>query len=136
MNHKYASIIVSLVVGIAVALYAYDRATDPEPRLQREVEEAVVVLARDILKGYVAPNSNVEFVDPVDPERKVGKVYISPIADGWEVSGYYRRNGRDSWHPWLMSMDSSMQLRVLSVQDSNPDLIALASENPKFDAVP
>ena len=119
-----------------MALYAYDWATDPQPRLQRELEEVVVVMARDILKGYVAPNSNVEFVDPVDPERKVGKVYISPVADGWEVSGFYRRNSRDSWHPWLMSVDSNMQLRNLSLQDSNPGLMALASEDPKFDAVP
>lgn len=136
MNHKLVSMVMSLVAGIAAALYAYDRATDPMPGLQREQEETVVIRAREILKGYVAPMSDVEVVDSVDPDRKVGKVYIAPIEGGWEVSGHYRRNAEDAWHPWLMSVDTSMELQMLSLQDDDADLLSLASTDPKFDAVP
>jgi hypothetical protein len=136
VNHKLVSIGISLVVGVAAALYAYDRATDPLPGLQRELEEVVVIRAREILKTYVAPASDLEVVDSVDPDRKVGKVYIAPIEDGWEVSGHYRRSAADEWHPWLMSVDASMQLRTLSLRDGDPDLGRLASTDPKFDAVP
>jgi len=136
VNQKLGGIILSLVVGGVAALYAYDRATDPLPGLQRELEEVVVIRAREILKGYVAPASDIEVVDSVDPDRKVGKVYIAPIEGGWEVSGHYRRGAEDKWHPWLMSVDTSMQLQMLSLKDSAPDLGRLASTDPKFDAVP
>jgi hypothetical protein len=136
VNHRLVSIIISLVVGVAAALYAYDRATDPLPGLQRELEEVVVIRAREILKAYVAPVSEIEVVDSVDPDRKVGKVYIAPIKGGWEVSGHYRRSAEDEWHPWLMSVDAAMQLQMLSLRDSDPDLGRLASTDPKFDAVP
>jgi hypothetical protein len=136
VNHKVISIVISIVVGIVAALYAYDRATDPLPRLQREREEVVVIRAREILKAYVAPVSDLEVVDSVQPDRKVGKVYIAPIDGGWEVSGHYRRNVEDRWHPWLMSVDTSMQLQMLRLRDSDPDLGRLASTDPKFDVAP
>ncbi len=136
MNHRLVSIVISIVVGVAAALYAYDWVTDPLPRLQREREEVVVLRAREILKAYVAPVSDIEVVDSVDPDRKVGKVYIAPIEGGWEVSGHYRRSAEVAWHPWLMSVDTSMQLQMLSLRDSDPDLARLASTDPKFDAVP
>ncbi len=136
MKQKFTSIVVALLFGLAAALYAYDWVTDPAPRLQREQEERVVVSVRDILKRYVAPGTDIELVDPVDPDRKVGKVYISPVDGGWEISGYYRREATDPWHPWLMSVNSELQLQSLSVQDSNPEVIEQASAEPKFDAAP
>jgi hypothetical protein len=136
VNQKLVGIIISLVVGVAAALYAYDRATDPLPRLQRQQEEVVVIRAREILKAYVAPTSGIEIVDSVNPDRDVGKVYIAPIEGGWEVSGHYRRSAQDKWHPWLMSVDTSLQLQNLSLQDAAPDLGRRAATDPKFDAVP
>lgn len=136
LNHKVIRVVVALAVGIVLALYGYDRVTDPLPRQKRVQEEAVVAQVRDILKNIVAPNSTLQFVDPVQPDRKIGKVYIYPTDYGWEVSGYYRRGEQDPWHPWLMSMDASMQLQKLSVKDRDSQLIALAAENPKFSAVP
>jgi hypothetical protein len=136
VNHRLVSIVISLVVGAAAALYAYDRATDPLPGLQRELEEVVVIRAREILKAYVAPTSDIEIVDSVNPDRDVGKVYIAPIEGGWEVSGHYRRSAQDKWHPWLMSVDTSLQLQMLSLQDGDPDLGRRASTDPKFDAIP
>ena len=136
MNHKIISVVVALAVGLSAAWYVYDRATDPLPALQRMQEMEVVSTARTILKSYVAPSSDMEFVDSIGPDRKVGKVYIAPIDNGWEISGYYRRGAGDPWHPWLMSVDSSMHLQKLSLQDDNPQLIALSSKDPKFDAVP
>ncbi len=136
MNHKVIRVVVALAIGIVLALYGYDRVTDPLPRQQRVQEEAVVVQARDILNDIVAPNSALQFVDPLQPDRKIGKVYIYPTDDGWEVSGHYRRGEQDPWHPWLMSMDTSMQLQKLSVRDKDSQLVALAAENPRFSATP
>ena len=129
--------VVSLAIGIALAVYAYDRVTDPLPAQQKAQEEAVVAGAREILRNYVAPGSStLEFVDPVNKDRDVGKVYIYPTGTGWEVSGHYRRDNKKSWHPWLMSVDSSMKLESLSVKDSNAGLVATAAIDPKFSAVP
>lgn len=136
LNHKVIRVVVALAIGIVLALYSYDRVTDPLPRQQRAQEEEVVVRARVILKDIVAPNSVLQFVDPLRPDRKIGKVYIYPSDDGWEVSGHYRRGEQDIWHPWLMSVDSSVQLQKLSVRDKDPQLIALAAETPLFSATP
>lgn len=136
MNHKVIRVVVALAIGIVLALYGYDRVTDPFPHQQRVQEEEVVVQARDILKNIVAPNSALQFVDPMRPDRKIGKVYIYPTDDGWEVSGHYRRGEQDPWHPWLMSVNASMQLQNLSVRDKDPQLVALAAENPRFSTSP
>ncbi len=136
MNHKVGRIVFAFAIGIALALYGYDRVTDPLPRQQRIEEEAVVSLARDILKSFIAPDSTLQFVDPLRPDRKIGKVYIYPTEDGWEVSGHYRRREQDPWHPWLMSVDASMRLQSLLVRDENPQLVARASADPRFSAEP
>jgi hypothetical protein len=136
INHKIIRPLVALTAGLILALYAYQRVTDPEPGLQRAREEAVVVSARDILLSYVAPGGNLEIVDPVSPNRKVGKDYVLPDGEGWEVSGHYRRNEGDSWHPYLMSLDSAAGLRSLAVRDANDRLIGMSTQDPKFSAVP
>ena len=83
MNHQVIRVVFGLAFGIALALYAYDRVTDPLPRQQRTQEEEVVSQARGIVKSWVAPTSDLEFVDPLTPIRKIGKTYIYPTDSGW-----------------------------------------------------
>ena len=136
INHKIVRPVVAVTLGLILALYAYQCATDPQPALQRAKEESVVLSARDILQSYVAPGRNLEIVDPVSPNRKIGKTYVYPAGDGWEVSGHYRRNHDDPWHPYLMSLDGGAGLESLAVRDANDRLIGLSSQDPKFSAVP
>ena len=78
--------------------------------------------------GISAP----EIVDPLATDRKVGKVYVYRAGDGWEVSGYYRRDEDDEWHPFLMSLDATPAMTHLKVQDE-----ALAgSTNPLLEVLP
>lgn len=132
MNQKSIGLLVAVTVGLIVAWYAYERVTDPLPGMQRAQEEGVVMAARALLAGYVEPGPDFELVDPVSPNRKVGKVYIYPTESGWELSGHYKRNKSDRWHPWLMSLDTSMRLQSLSVSDTDPALVARAAEDPRF----
>ena len=136
INHKVVRPLVGLTLGLILALYAYQCVTDPQPGLQRTREEAVVFSARDILRSYVGPAQHLEIVDPVSPNRKVGKAYIYPAAEGWEVSGHYRRDEDDPWHPYLMSLNDEAGLESLAVRDANDRLIGMSSQDPKFSAVP
>lgn len=113
---------VAFGVGVAIALYAYLRVVDPEPRMQRAREEAVVREARSILREIVDSSGELQIVDPLSPDRKIGKVFIYPSDDGWEVSGYYRRDDADSWHPWLMQLDGDGLLSSLLVQDGSTEM--------------
>ena len=119
-----------------LALYAYQRVTDPEPGLQRAREEAIVMVARDILQSYVSPGNAIEIVDAVSPASKVGKSYVGPTDDGWELSGHYRRDENDRWHPYLMALHGDAGLKSLAVQDGNDRLIGMSAQDPKFSAVP
>ena len=136
MNHKVIRPVVALLFGLILTLYAYQRVTDPEPALQRAREEAVVLSARDILQSYVSPGSAIEIVDPLSTNSRVGKVYIYPVETGWEVSGHYRRNEDDPWHPFLMALNSGAGLESLAVMDGNDRLIGMSAQDPKFSAVP
>ncbi len=57
-------------------------------------------------------------VDPVSPDRKVGKVYVYPAGDRWEVSGFYRRDKNDLWHPYLITLDAALALKHMKVSDT------------------
>ncbi len=100
--------------------------------MQRAREEAVVLAAREVLKSLVSADTEIEIVDPLATNRSVGKAYIYPTDSGWEVSGHYRRYGSDSWHPFLMSLDSTVQLVSLSVRDDDAKLVEAARNNPKL----
>ena len=128
--------VVALGVGLVLAFLAFERATDPEPTRQKAAQEAVVVESRVILRSYVDPGTELQLVDPLSPNRKVGKVYIYPNEKGWEVSGHYRRNEFDRWHPYLMQLDPSVQLVTLAVKDDNDRLIGISTQDEKFSAVP
>jgi hypothetical protein len=134
--HRYFRWVVAIAVGIFLALLAFERATDPEPTRQKALEEEVVREARILLESYVLPGGELQLVDPLSPDRKVGKTYIWPDDNGWEVSGYYRRNAQDPWHPFLMNLDAAAELTSLAVKDRNERIIGLSVQDPKLSAVP
>ena len=117
MNHRIARLVFGLGVGLLVAFTAFKWITNPEPRAERQLEETVVAMSRQHIEATLA-NAGVELVDPLSPNRKVGKTYVYRADDGWEVSGYYRRDENDRWHPYLMSLDASHAMTHLKVQDS------------------
>ncbi len=116
MNHRIGSIIFGLVAGLAVAVFAYLWITDPEPREARAREERVVAAARSALVAIVAAG-DLEIVDPLAPNRKVGKVYVYAESPGWAVSGYYRRGEQDRWHPFLITLNQDLTLDRLKLRD-------------------
>ncbi len=130
--HRVIRLVVAFAVGIFLALYSFERISDPEPALQRAREEAVVLSAREILKSYVSTGVEIEVVDPLATDRDVGKSYIYPTDTGWEVSGHYRRYATDRWHPFLMSLDANVELVSLAVRDDNVNIGATAADDPKF----
>lgn len=136
INHRVFRLVVAFGAGLALSLYAFQRVTDPRPGIQRAAEEAVVLTARDVLRSYVEGGAALQVVDPLAPDRKVGKVYIYPAAAGWEVSGHYRRHDTDPWHPYLMRLDSASSLIQLSVKDDDERLRRKAMDDPKLIAVP
>ena len=76
--------------------------------------------------------SEFEIFFPLARYGVAGNVYIYPTENGWEVSGYYRRNDSDRWHPFLMSLSESVELVSLSVRDADEKLAAAADDDPKF----
>ena len=131
-HHRVIRLVVAFAIGIFLALYSFERISDPEPALQRAREEAIVLSAREILKSYVSTGVEIEIVDPLATARDVGKSYIYPTDSGWEVSGHYRRYATDRWHPFLMSLDANVELVSLDVRDDNVNIGATAADDPNF----
>jgi hypothetical protein len=121
----------AVVVGVVVALLSYRWISDPAPKIERERQEHAVAESRRLLADTLSIR-NLELVDPLEPNRKVGKVYIYPIADGWEISGHYRRDENDRWHPYLMALSQSLALEAIKVRDSEVALVERAKNNPKL----
>jgi hypothetical protein len=128
--------VVAFSIGILLALYSYQRISDPEPAMQRAKEEAVVQSAREILRSQIPSESDIEIADPLAPNRIAGKVYIYPSDTGWDVSGHYRRKGSDGWHPFLMSLNEQVELISLSVRDDHQATRNAAVNNPKLSVSP
>ena len=126
-KHRVGSTIFGLAVGLLVAWFSYQWITDESKRVERTEQERVVQHAREILVDRLGLTGS-EFVDPLAPKRPVGKVYIYPLADGWEISGFYRRNEADSWHPYLMELAATLELRSLRIKD--PLLSQRAVDDP------
>lgn len=133
MNHRIARLVFAFGVGFLVAWLAFRWITNPAPRLERQLEEAVVTIARQHLSDTLAL-AELEIVDPLAPNRKVGKSYVYRAGAGWEVSGYYRRGDSDSWHPFLMSLDDSEALGNLKVRDTA--FAERARTDPRLDVLP
>ncbi len=116
MNHRIGQIVFGLGIGLIVAIFAYRWIVDPAPRAERELQETVVATSRELLVEKLAIG-DIEIVDAIAPNRKVGKVYVFRADEGWELSGYYRRNENDLWHRYLMVLDSSAALIHLKISD-------------------
>ena len=134
MNHRAGSIVFGVIVGLAVAVWSYQWITDTDRRTERVQQERAVLTARDLLASTLRL-PNLEIVDPVSPQRKVGKSYIYSAAAGWEVSGYYRRDETDDWHAYLLTLAADYSLQHLKVQDSSGDITELAKSNPNLDVL-
>lgn len=117
MNHRVGQSVFALVVGLAVAVIAYQWITNPAPRQERQNEERAVQASRELLATAVGVKS-LEIVDPLAPNRKVGKVYVYAEEPGWAVSGYYRRDEDDRWHPYLLHMTTDLELHAFKAEDT------------------
>ncbi len=135
MNHKMGSLVFGAVVGVLVAIWAYQWVSDPVKRERRTEQETVVEISRTVLRDKLAIG-DIELVDPLVPQRKVGKVYVYPLASGWEISGYYRRSDQDLWHPYLMALSQELSLESLKISDSDAGLAQLAAMDPNFEVLP
>ncbi len=94
--------------------------------------------AREAIMSAVVADS-IEIVDPLATNRKVGKAYIFRNGDkvddsGWTVSGYYRRDRNDRWHPYLMTLSAELAVEHLKVRDGDQEMIERAENDPKFEA--
>ena len=133
MNHRIGRVVFGLAVGLMVAVFAYQWITNPQPRAARAEEERVVGVARTRLTEAVGADT-LEIVDPLAPNRKVGKTYVYAEPPGWAVSGYYRRDAGDRWHPYLITLDESLEFVRLKVQDSQ--LEGRARSEPRLEVIP
>ena len=136
MNHSIGRYVFALAVGLSLALYVYQRASDPQPRLDRQEEERIVLLARAAILDTLPVDGPVDIVDPLAPNRVAGKVYVYPASEGWEVSGHYRRQDEAEWHPWLMRLDAEGVMQSLAVRDADPEFLRLAETLPGFSVTP
>ncbi len=134
MNQRAGSIIFGIAVGLIVAALSYQWIMNPDRREQRAEEERVVAVSRTLLIEKLAMG-DIELVDALAPQRKVGKVYIYPLANGWEISGYYRRNDDDRWHPYLLTLSTSLSLSSLKIKDSDAGLAQLAAMDPTLEVL-
>ncbi len=89
--------------------------------------------AREVLAGYVQAPGALELVDPLAPNRQIGKTYIWPDGAGWEISGFYRRGADDRWHPFLLGLDGTLRPVSLKLRDDDPALVARGATDPTLD---
>ena len=118
MSHRIGRILFAMVVGLAVVTFAYRWISDPVPRAQREAEVRAVEASRVLVVAEVGAGP-LEIVDPLSPDRKVGKVYIYPEDPGWAISGYYRRGEGDRWHPYLVRLTRDLRLHAFKSGDDS-----------------
>ena len=121
MNHTVGRSVFALSIGLIVAVFAFQWITDPAPRAQRAAEEQAVTAARGLLREAVG-SPDIEIVDPLAPNRKVGKVYVYAETPGWAISGHYRRDKDDRWHPYLLQLTANHELHALKADDPALDL--------------
>ena len=133
-TRRPGSIVFGIVVGLLVALASYQWITDPGRRETRAAQERIVYEARGHLRRKIG-RDDVEIVDPLAPERKVGKVFVYAADGGYEVSGYYRRDASDRWHPFLATLAADGTLTHLKVQDDAAALGARAQVDSTFSVI-
>ena len=116
MDHRIGRVGFALLAGAVVAVLSFKWITNPAGREERVLQVAAVESSRVHIRELVSAES-LEIVDPLSPNRKVGKVYIYPEGSAWSVSGFYRRNEDDTWHPYLMSLTGGHDLTLLKLED-------------------
>lgn len=114
MNHRIGSFLFALATGLGLAWLAWQWGTTPVDRAQRELEESMVLAARAAVRDFLGDSGGLEIVDPLNPNRVAGKVFIYPVEEGFQVSGYYRRRDASPWYPWLVTLDDAGQLMSAS----------------------
>ena len=119
MMHNYSlkQIIFAISVGVFLAYLVYQSTVKPPHQVKRQNEEYIVQKATIQIRDMLSLSSKSEIVDPINTDRDVGKAYIYPIDKTWQVSGFYRRDYNDSWHPWLMTLDEEGVMMNLVIQD-------------------
>lgn len=117
MNHRVGRLVFGFGVGFLIAFLAFRWVSDTSSRTERLVEEQAVEAARITLESTLGIGK-LKIVDPLAPDRAVGKTYVYPAGAGWQVSGYYRRGAADLWHPYLVTLDEDLQLSQLRISDS------------------
>lgn len=132
VNHRVMRLVVAFAFGLLVSLWSYQWITNPERAVQRAREEAVVLEARQILRSYFPDTRILHISDPLDRVREAGKVYIYPSEDGWQISGHYQRDGETGWHPFLMTVDESLALVLLAVEDDDPAIAERSASDPRL----
>ena len=135
MDHRIGRAAFAIIIGLLVASLSYQWITNPEGREEREVQVSVVESSRLLLESIVATEA-LEIVDPLAPNRKVGKVYVYPENSGWAVSGFYRRGEGDRLHPYLMMLGPDSGLVSLKVQDRDQQLAARAETDSLLEISP
>ena len=132
VDNQVVRITFGLAIGILVAFFSYQWITDSSRRVERRLEESVVIEVRTMLTETLQLNG-LEIVDPLQPNRKAGKVYIYRTESGWQVSGYYRRQEKDPWHPFLMDLDSAVTMTNLRVDD--PGMVKRADADASLEVL-
>ena len=135
MNHRVGRVVFVLAVSLLVVTLSYQWISNPVGREERALQVAVVESSRSQLTSIVGAVS-LEIVDPLSPNRKVGKVYIYPEDQGWAVSGYYRRGTDDRWHPYLMMLGADQRITHLKLKDQDRRLVERAAADPRLEISP
>jgi len=121
MNHRVGRSLFALGVGLTVAVLSYQWITNPVPREQRLAEESAILASRHALRK-LAGQEDLEIVDPLAPDRKVGKVYIYAEEPGWAISGHYRRGEDKPWHAYLIYLTTELDPHSLKTDDPAVDI--------------
>ena len=116
-EYTVKQVIFALITGFGLSWLVYQSSVQPPYETQRQTEEVIINKANVLLIKSLNLPLGLEVIDPIKPDKDVGKTYISPNGREWQVSGYYRRNELDEWHPWLINLDENHKLIRLSVQD-------------------
>ncbi len=135
MDHRKGRALFALLTGLLVAYLSYQWITNPAGREERALQVAVVEASRELITAVVDTEA-LEIVDPLSPNRKVGKVYVYPEGEDWAVSGYYRRGEGDRWHPYLMMLRADHSLSSLKLQDKSSQLLERAESEPLLEISP
>ncbi|MEM7431841.1 MAG: hypothetical protein AAF351_07865 [Pseudomonadota bacterium] len=133
MNHRVGSVVFGLAVGIIAATFAYRWASQPIPQFERAYEEDAVKAARLWLHETLSERS-LEIIDVLNKDRVVGKGYVYRVDGGWEVSGFYRRDNKDLWHPFLIRLDEAYAMQFLRISDAA--MIDALADNENIEVLP